>query len=381
MAPETTVHIDPERQEKAREYARRRYALLAVELCLGGAYLLAWLVSGAHFRLRELLWAFSPHFYLVVALYFLLLASLYRILTFPLSYYGGYVLPHRYGLSVQSLKGWLADQLKGTLVGLGLGLVMIEVVYWFLDAFPGFWWLLAGAFYLLFAVVLANLAPVLLVPLFFRFKPLEDEELAGRLKTLAERAGTRVRGVFTLELSAKTTAANAALMGLGNTRRIVLGDTLLDKYTPDEIEVLLAHELGHHVHRDIGWGILAQSAFTLAGLYLAHRALQWAIGFFGFQGMSDVAAMPFLALTVGCFSLLVMPFSNAYFRWRETLADDYALKMTARPEAFASALAKLADQNLAQLEPPRWAELLLHDHPPVGKRIQRAERWKTTGST
>jgi STE24 endopeptidase len=228
---------------------------------------------------------------------------------------------------------------------------------------------------LLFNVVLANLAPVLIFPIFFKFKPLEDANLVARLTALAERAKTRVRGVYTMMLSEKTTAANAALMGLGNTRRIVLGDTLYQKYSHDEIETILAHELGHQVHRDIAWMLVVQTVLTVAGFFIADLFLKWSVVWYGYQGIADLAALPLFALALGAFGLLTMPLGNAFSRWRERMADDYALEATHNAEAFVSAMEKLADQNLGELDPERWVEYLLYDHPPLGERIKRGQKF------
>jgi STE24 endopeptidase len=216
---------------------------------------------------------------------------------------------------------------------------------------------------------------VLIFPLFYKFTPLDDQELVARLTRLAERAGARVRGVYRFDMSRKTVQANAALTGLGNTRRIVLSDTLLDHFTPDEIETVLAHELGHHVHADLGKGILVQSVVTLGGLWLAGLGLGWGVKVFGFQGVADVAALPWLALVLGVFGLVTMPLNNAYSRWRERLADRYALKTTQQPQAFASAMTRLANQNLSDADPERWVEVLLHSHPAISRRVAMAQEF------
>jgi len=370
------VSIDPDRQRQAKEYARLQHRLLLLELVLGGLYLLAWLLTNASAGLKGLLGQVTGLQPLLVALYAAVFGAGYELLLAPLSFYGGYMLPRRYGLSTQSLRSWLGDQAKALALGGVLGLAMLEVVYDLLATFPGTWWLWTAVFLIAITVVLANLAPVLIVPRFYKCTPLADAELARRLAALAERAGTRVRGVFTINLSSKTTAANAALMGWGNTRRIVLGDTLLAHYTPDEIETVLAHELAHHVHGDI-WQLMAvQSLLLLAGLFLADRFLVWAVARFAFQGPADVAAMPLLALALALFGLLTMPLGNAYSRWRESAADDYALRATGQPAAFHSAMTRLANQNLAELTPARWVELLLYDHPPIGQRLARAARFR-----
>ncbi|HIP97560.1 MAG TPA: M48 family peptidase [Anaerolineae bacterium] len=365
--------LDPERQEKAREYARIRRWLLLADLGLAAAFVLSMLFSGLSSHLAVRIQAVISWRPAVVALYTLIFFGAYGLLDLPLSFYSGFVLPHRYGLSTQTLGGWLVDLVKGAMIGGIIGLAAMEVMYWLLAAFPSTWWLLTGGLYLLFTIVMTNLAPLLIVPLFFKCTPLADEELAQRLMRLAERAGTRVRGVFTINLSSKTTAANAALMGLGNTRRIVLGDTLLKNYTADEIEVILAHELGHHVHHDLIWGLLVQSALTLGGLYLTSLGLRWGVRFFGFQGIADVAAFPLLAMVMGAFGIVTLPLGNAYSRWRESLADDYALVVTGKPEAMIAAMTKLANQNLSEVNPEPWVEFLLYSHPAIGRRVERAQ--------
>ena len=144
--------------------------------------------------------------------------------------------------------------------------------------------------------------------------------LSGLLR-LAERANTKVKGVYKFDMSKRTKAANAALTGIGNTRRIVLGDTLINEFTPDEIETVLAHELGHHVHKDIPISIAFGTVMTLVGLYLASLAMNWAVGYFGFLSVADPAAMPMLELVLGAYGLVIMPLENAVSRWRERMAD------------------------------------------------------------
>jgi STE24 endopeptidase len=229
---------------------------------------------------------------------------------------------------------------------------------------------------LVFTVLLSNLAPVLIFPLFFKFEPLDDKNLVDRLTGLAERAGARVQGVYTFDMSRKTVAANAALMGLGNTRRITLGDTLLEKFTTSEIETVLAHELGHHVHKDLPLGIIVQSLLMLGGFWLADGVMRGGIAIFGYTGLTDPATLPLLLVALSVFGLVTMPLSNTWSRWREVKADMYALQMTRQPEAFISAMTRLANQNLAEADPPAWVEVLLHSHPSIAKRVAMAKNFK-----
>lgn len=364
--------IDAARQERAKEYARIRHRLFALDVILSAVALLVVLFSGLAVWLRDMVLHLSTNVWIATMLYFVVALGAYGLLNLPLTYYSGFVLPHRYGLSTQTLRAWLIDMFKGAILALVLGTIVIETIYFLLRSTPNGWWLIASAVMLVFYVLLAQLAPVLIFPIFFKFKPLEDAVLVHRLTALAERAHTRVRGVYTMMLSEKTTTANAALLGLGNTRRIVLGDTLYQNYSPDEIEAILAHELGHHVHHDIAWGLIVESVLTVVGLYIADVFLKWSVAQFHFDGIADLAALPLLGFAIGVFGLLTLPLGNAYSRWRESLADDYALRTTRNPPAFIGAMEKLANQNLAQLEPEPWVEFLLYDHPPIGKRLKRA---------
>jgi STE24 endopeptidase len=369
------VTLDPGKQEKAKEYARIRRRLMLGDLALAGVYAIIWLATGWSIDLRNNLLSLTTNEWLVVAGFVLVFGGIYFVIDLPLGYYSGFILPHRYDLSTQSLKGWVGDLIKGVLVGGVLGLVVIEIVFFVLRISPGLWWLWAGLILLFFNIILANLAPILLMPLFFKFVPLEEEhaDLVARLISLTERAGTRVRGVYKFDMSRRTKAANAAIAGLGNTRRIILGDTLINEFTGDEIETVLAHELGHQVHRDIPIGILVDSVITLGGLYLASLVLEWGMMVFGFESISDVAAMPLLALVIGVYGLVTMPLGNAYSRQRERRADEYALKVTGKGAAYASALTRLANQNLADADPEPWIEILLYSHPALNKRIAMAE--------
>jgi len=370
-----TISLDPERQKKAKRYARLHRRLMLVDLFLGAFYLLVWLFLGWSVALKEFLLGFTSNDWLLVAGYGLVFAAGYFILNLPLSYYSGFILPHQYDLSTQTFTSWVIDQVKGILVGGILGGLLLEIVYAVLRAAPETWWLWAGGLLLLFNVLLSNLAPVLLFPIFYKVKPLgeEHQELVERLTALAQEAHTQVKGVFQFDMSRRTKQANAALMGLGNTRRIVLGDTLLSEFTNEEIETVIAHELGHHVHKDIPTGILIGSLMTLAGLYLASLGLKWGVNTFGFESPADIAAFPLFGLVTALYGLVTMPLENAFSRWRERNADIYALQATGKGEAYASALVRLANQNLADVEPEGWVEFLLYSHPALGKRIKIAK--------
>lgn len=371
----TIPDLDPQRQEQARQYARISRRLMLVEMVLGGLYLFAWLVSGWSAALRNWLTGFTDSPWLLVAGFALIFGGIALLLDLPLSYYSGFVLPHRFGQSTQTLRGWIIDQVKGLLLSAVFGLLILEIVYWLLRERPDTWWLWLTVFMFIFNVLLANLAPILLFPIFYKFSPLDEQhaDLAARLTRLARQANTAVKGVYQFDMSTRTKSANAALVGLGNTRRILLGDTLLDEFSDDEIETVMAHELGHHVHRDLPLGILVDSGLILVGFYLAGLALDRGVEYFGFSAPGDIATLPLLGLVLGLYGLVTMPLSNAWSRWRERLADRYALENTHNGPAFAAALTRLANQNLADADPEPWIVLLLYSHPPLRERIEMAK--------
>jgi len=361
-----------DRSQEARRYARLRRRLWLAETGLFAAYAMLWLLTGLAERAGEA-WARHLPFPLDAVGMAAAFGGLWGGLSLPLDFYGGFLLPHRFGLSTQTLRGWIGDTFKAWGVSAALGLPLIGGLYAAFRRWPGQWWLPVGIGWIGLAVLLTQLAPVLLAPLFYRFRPLEDPELAGRLARLAERAGVRVRGVFIADMSRRTRAANAALMGLGWTRRIVVGDTMLQAYTPDEIEAVLAHELAHHRHRDIPLSLALQSFLQLAGLFLGARLLPPLLRALGLPGLDHPSSLPAVALAAFTFSLLTMVPMNAWSRWREWEADREAIRLCGRPQALATALRKLGDQNLAELEPDPWVEWIFHTHPALGKRIRAAE--------
>lgn len=383
QAGASAATLDPPRQEQAKAYARQRRRLFFLETGLSGLFLLAWLIFGWSAELKSWLLTWTQNEWLLVLGFGIIFGLTFQLLELPLAYYAGFVLPHRYGQSTQTFRGWLKDQALGLALSVALGLPILSVVYWLLRVTGEWWWLLAALGYVLFSLVMGLLAPVVILPLFNKYAPLGEEqaELVRRLTALAERAGTRVAGVFRFDMSRRTKSANAALTGLGRTRRILLGDTLLEAFTTDEIETILAHELGHHVHGDIPRGLAFSSGMALAGLYLASLALAWGVTVFGFDGPTDIAALPLLALTLSVFGLVMMPLGNAYSRWRERLADRYALEATHKPEAFASAFARLANQNLSDADPEGWVVFLFASHPPLRERIAAARAFASATKT
>jgi STE24 endopeptidase len=363
---------------ETRGYNRVRRWLGIADFAIGFVFLAVLLATGWSGWLRDLAYRLGfQNYSLALFMYLLLLLVISKALGIGLDYYG-FRLERRYKLSTQRIRSWVWDEIKGFLVGLVLGTVVVELLYYTLRQWPQHWWLLAWALFMGLFVLLAQLAPVALFPIFYKFEPLEDEDLRRRLVILGEHAGTRVRGVYRWKLSEQSKKANAALTGLGATRRIILADTLLDNYTPDEIEAVLAHELGHHVHRHILKSIFVQAGITLVGFWAANWVLHYAVDQHMFEELSDFANLPLLLLVSVVLSLVLMPALNAYSRYNERQADRYAFESIASVAPFISSMNKLAEQNLAERTPSKWVEWLFNSHPSISRRLAAAERWDKT---
>jgi STE24 endopeptidase len=300
-------------------------------------------------------------------------AAALELLTLPLDFWSGFMLEHRYQLSTQTFAGWVWKRIKGYLVGGPLGLVMLLGLYVLLWYGGRWWWLAATAGFLGLTLVLGRILPVLILPLFYKVTRLDDATLADRLRRLADGTGLSVEGVYRLHLSEETRKANAALAGLGRSRRVLLGDTLLDGFTPDEIEVVFAHEVGHHVHRHLVKMVAVSIVLTAGGLWLVDVVLRAAAQPPDYAGFDDPAALPLVMLVLAVFGLLLSPALNALSRFFEVQCDRYALERTGLREAYRSAFAKLARLNKSDPDPHPLVVWLFYDHPPIRERLALAD--------
>jgi STE24 endopeptidase len=367
--------------ERAVRYSRTREALALAAMAAGWLFDAGVLFGGASARLRASAGRWTSRPFLADALYLLLFRLLARAVMLPLAYVRGYVVEHRYRLSNQDHRGWLVDQAKATALGLAFELPITLAAYTVIRRSPRRWWVILSGLALPFTVLTAQLYPVLIAPIFNKYVPLRDGALAERVRRLAERAGVRVADVVEMDMSRQTRKANAFFAGIGPTKRIALGDTLVAEFTPDEISVVVAHELGHQIHRDIWKGVALGSLVTLGGALALSRlgpvALARSRHRSGVADLGDVASLPLLWLLMGLIDVLAMPLANAFSRnLVERPADRYALELTGQPDAFASAMEKLARQNLSDPDPPRLIHLLLHSHPSVKERVAMARGWR-----
>jgi STE24 endopeptidase len=362
-------------EDKSTRYHRLHRRVSIASFAWSAAFLVVLAATSWSGHIRDAAAAFTTSPALLLVLYVIFITAVHELGSFPLAVYDCYVIEHRYGLSRQSPGAWMLDHMKGMALGLALLVALASLLYWTMRAYGEWWWLVSGVLFALLLIVFAHLAPVVLMPVFFRFTPLDVPPLRERLERLAERAGARVMGVFKWELGKKTSKANAALAGIGRTRRIIVADTMLDQFTDDEIEVVLAHELAHHVHRDIWTGIAYETVLTLAGFYAAHRVLEWLGPRAGLTSRADPAGLPLLVLAAGGVSFVLMPLALALSRSHERRADRFALDLTRNPSAFASAMKRLGAQNLAEERPSRIVQWLFYSHPPLAERLAAAAQW------
>ena len=366
--------------DKAVRYHRLRRRTAVAGTLLTGGLLLLLLFTGASAALRDVVtpgsFHESPSSPADIAAFVLLFGLIVQAAALPLAYYGSVVIERRYELSTESTWQWLGDYAKGALVSLLVWIIAAEGLYQTIRLWPRAWWIAAAIGFGCAALLVAELAPIVLLPLFYRFTPLGRPELRERLRTLSQRAGLPVLGVYEWGLGSKTRRANAALVGVGATRRILLSDTLLADYSDEEVEVILAHELGHHAHRDVLKTVMAQTLVLVASFGAAALVMNAAVRISELRltGAADVAGLPLIVLVGGGVALALTPLTHALSRFHERRADAFALRLTNRPGAFVSAMRRLGAQNLAEPRPSRAALWLFHSHPPIEERIARAEK-------
>lgn len=372
-APPDAVESDP---LAATSYQRIKLTMSMVSIALNVVVPLVFLLSGGSEAIRNLAEDWTSTSAVIVLIYLLVAGVGLQLIEFPFEIYSGLIVERKFGLSKVSIGTWLLDWLKGTLIQAVLLLVLISAMYWLLRSQPDLWWLWAAIGATILVVILMALVPVLLLPLFYKFEPIPEGELKDRLFALADQIGTHVQGVYVWHLGDKTSKANAAVTGWGRTRRIIISDTLIESNTPEEIEVVMAHELGHHVRSDV-WKLLAVSTVLIfVSFFVIDLALVAWIDSLGLRGIDDIAGLPLVLIVGAAVSLVALPISNWLSRKAETAADLYALNLTGMRDEFISAMNKLGEKNLSQKQPNAIVEFVFHSHPSIQRRIDNANSWK-----
>ena len=360
----------------ARRYARIRRRLLLIDLATSWMLLALAQAGGFSHAIAGWVRHQASDELLIIAGYLAVFGALIYAIMLPLHFYSSFIVEHRFHLSRMTLNDWGIREAKLLAVSAVLGLILIESLYALLRAAPRTWPLWATVGWVGFSVVLARIFPTILLPIFYKTAPVEEHALVKRLLALCERVKLPALGVYRFNLGAETRKANAALAGLGGTRRVLLSDTLISDFTPEEIEGVLAHELAHHHYRHITKHLAVGAAgswiaFTLTRAMAGRWVAAWHL-----RNLADIAGFPMLALWLSLLGLIGLPLQNGLSRYFEWQSDRFAVRMTGDTNAFANALRRLAALNLADPDPPQWAVWMFYDHPPITERIQAAERAK-----
>lgn len=359
---------------RAKEYSSKKYAIFFADLAFTIAFLSAYqlLVSG---NIAGFLGSYAANFYFQLALYFLLFSVVYYIFSFPISFYASYIMEHKYNVSSETLSSWRKDEVKKSLISFVVSLFLVLTFYLLLRRSGPFWWIWASAAWLAFNLILARILPTVIIPIFYKYSELKDNILKGRIMTLAAKAGIKVINVCEIDFSRKTKKANAAVVGMGRTRRVVLADNLINKFSSEEVLAVAAHEFGHHKLKHMARLILFFGMISAAGFFLLDLIAKKIIYAFGAQFLHDLRIFPAVMLILFLLSVLIKPVQNAYSRALETEADKFAIQVTGDAASFIKAMERLSLMNLADENPPRLIKYMLYDHPPISERVGMAREF------
>ncbi len=365
----------PKMNDKSKKYQSIKNSLFFLNISLNILVLSLLFFLGVSHWIKDISFVHSDKYYLSVFIYFCCFSIIFYLIFLPLNFYSQFLLEHKFDLSRENLPQWFKKNIKMSVVSFIFGAVMVEVLYLFFNFQTNYWWFWFALFYFLFSSLVSFILPVIILPLFYKYRPVDDKELSKRIIALARNYDIKVLNVFTIDFSKETSKANAAIIGMGKTKRIVLSDTLVNNYTIDEIVAVVAHELGHlkcaHIRK------LLFSGFLIVGLSLFFMYIYLAryFAFLGIQGFGDIVGFPLIALFFIFASLIVMPLQNAYSRKLEREADAFALNATNDKESFISLMEKLGQQNLSDKDPNRVIEFLLYDHPSISSRVRLAKSY------
>jgi STE24 endopeptidase len=359
-----------ERDRRAKKYSRTHQILSLTGSIIFFAVLIILIFTGLSKEIENIAFNYTSNNYLALLIFLGIIGVGQGLINFPLDFYSGYILEHKYDLSNQTITGYFKEKLKGFALGLVIGIPLMFAFYYILSNSGEMWWLVLGIVMFTFSILLGRIAPTVIMPLFYKFVPVENEDIKNRLLELCKKTGVKVQGIFTFDMSKNTKKANAAFTGMGKSRRIILGDTLMNNFSVSEIETVFAHEVGHYTKRHILKMMTVSTLVTFLGLFITAKLYEASLGYFGFTAVNEIAALPLLFLYLSLYGLVTTPISNIQSRMYEWEADTFALETTKDKVSFVSAMEKLAEQNLADKTPNKIIEFLFHSHPSLEKRIQ-----------
>jgi STE24 endopeptidase len=359
----------------SKKYNNTKLAIGISKAVISFVLLILFIASGYSLKLQNYIQSYSENQYIVFILFTFVIGIFSSILFMPINIYTGYYLEHKYNLSNQTFFKYFLENVKSMLVGLAIGIPILLLFFFIINRFDDLWWLVFASAMFLISVVLSQLFPILILPIFYKVLPLEDEDLRTRIKNLAKDAGIKVENVFSFDMSKNTKKANAAFTGLGKTKRIILGDTLLNDYSKDEIETVIAHELGHYKHRHIIKNLIFGTVSSFLTFFIISILYKNSLSWFDFESITQIAALPLLSLWAMIIGLIQSPIGNILSRKYEYEADRYAIESTLKPESFINTLNKLTDQNLGDREPHPFVEWFFYSHPSIKNRINAIKKF------
>ena len=364
-----------ETESKSKEYNRKKFEFSIYSLFFTVILYMTIYFAGISRAISIFSFAVSTNYFLALTLYLFIFSLLEAVISFPLSFYGSYMLEHKYGQSNETKGAFLLDDIKGFFVKLILYTILFNIIYGLILISPENWWFYATIVSIGLVVILTKLVPVLLIPLFYKLEPITDEELLSRLRALCMKSNIKLIGIFSINLSKKTKAGNAGFAGIGSTKRIMISDNILASYTYDEIETIIAHEIGHYIHKDLIKGIFLQAILFLFSFFIIHLTMTKLVSLIGLQGLSDFSGFPIFLIISLIISLIVLPIINTITRQLEYAADKTAFELADHKCAFISALTKLTEQNLGEFEPNPIKEFIFYNHPSTKKRVERIRNY------
>lgn len=362
----------------AKKYNNIKLAVGIGEGIASFILILLFMWFGYSLILEDYLSQFTTNSYVLFILFIAVVGLAGSVLSFPVSYYSGFYLEHKYNLSNQTFAKWIWENFKGLMVSLVIGIPILFTFYFFLNFFGALWWLPFAIIMFFISVILSQIFPVLIFPIFYKITPIDSatggEDLKNRINKLSGNAGIKVENVYKFNMSKNTKKANAAFTGLGKTKRIILGDTLLDNFNYDEIETVIAHELGHFKKKHIVKIILIGTASSFLTLFVIASLYENSLDWFSFTSISQVSAIPLLVLWSMLIGIIQTPLGNILSRKFEYEADEYAIRATKKPSVFVETLSKLNEQNLGDKEPHPFVEWFFYSHPSIKNRIAAIEK-------
>ncbi len=368
--------VTEENYRKSAEYTIEKTRFSMVSSLFSSVFLLFFILSGAFGFLEKMIISIDTADYLKWIIYIFTVSAVFSIASIPFSLYSSFVIEQKYGFNRMTVKLFVSDLIKGTLVSIIIGFPVLLVLFWFMDSTGPYWWIYAFLFVSLFQIALTLLYPVVIAPLFNKFEPLEDGELRERLNKLAEKLSFLIKGIFRVDGSRRSKHSNAYFTGFGKLKRIVLYDTLIESLEPEEIEAVLAHEIGHEKLRHVIKRILVSLIMMLLTLFIIDRMLNFDQLFkaFGFSGSSYYGIFILISLCSSPFTFILNPLFTSWSRKHEYEADRFAVESVERKESLKSALLKLGSENLSNLTPHPLYSFYHYSHPALMERLEAIDR-------